>query len=112
MLAGTPENRNISSLLSDNAEILIPVLHGCDIVRYQHSQFAFLTQEGSAFVLYVWRLPLLNVVLDDEGNPLTTEFGLCTYKDHQSITIQEMPERSPPGQMPCSIEGVSQVAVL
>ncbi|SPQ99967.1 unnamed protein product (mitochondrion) [Plasmodiophora brassicae] len=43
---------------------------------------------------------------DDEGNPLTTEFGLCTYKDHQSITIQEMPERSPPGQMPCSIEVV------
>ena len=29
---------------------------------------------------------------DDDGNPLTTEFGLCTYKDHQTICIQEMPE--------------------
>ena len=25
---------------------------------------------------------------DDDGNPLETEYGLSTYKDHQTFTIQ------------------------
>ncbi|KAI9011875.1 MCM2/3/5 family-domain-containing protein [Phycomyces nitens] len=41
---------------------------------------------------------------DDNGNPLRTEFGFSTYRDNQSITIQEMPERSPPGQLPRSVD--------
>lgn len=40
---------------------------------------------------------------DKDGHPLETEFGLSTYKDHQSVTIQEMPERAPLGEMPRSI---------
>jgi DNA replication licensing factor MCM3 len=43
---------------------------------------------------------------DEHNNPLTTEYGLCTFKDHQVITIQEMPERSPAGQLPRSIDVV------
>lgn len=41
---------------------------------------------------------------DEEGNPLETEFGKCWYRDSQRITIQELPEKSPPGQLPRSIE--------
>jgi len=41
---------------------------------------------------------------DEEGNPLETEFGKCWYRDTQRITIQEMPEKSPPGQLPRSID--------
>lgn len=41
---------------------------------------------------------------DEDGNPLETEFGLSTYKDHQTLTIQEMPEKAPTGQLPRSIE--------
>jgi DNA replication licensing factor MCM3 len=41
---------------------------------------------------------------DDDGNVLETEFGLSTYKDSQYITIQEMPESSPLGQLPRSLE--------
>jgi DNA replication licensing factor MCM3 len=41
---------------------------------------------------------------DDEGNLLETEFGLSTFKDHQTITLQEMPENAPMGQLPRSIE--------
>lgn len=43
---------------------------------------------------------------DDLGNLLVTEFGLCKYRDHQTISIQEMPENSAPGQLPRSIDVV------
>eukprot|EP00884_Botryococcus_braunii_P006172 jgi/Botrbrau1/15556/Bobra.0273s0008.1 len=45
---------------------------------------------------------------DDQGNVLTTEYGLSTFQDQQVLTIQELPETAPPGQMPRGIDIILQ----
>lgn len=44
-------------------------------------------------------LPSLTGNRDQNGNLLTTEFGLCSYRDHQTLGMQEMPENSPAGKV-------------
>lgn len=39
---------------------------------------------------------------DENQNLLTTEIGLCHFIDNQRVTLQELPETAPPGQLPRS----------
>ncbi|CAI2354109.1 unnamed protein product [Caenorhabditis sp. 36 PRJEB53466] len=46
---------------------------------------------------------------DENKNPLETEFGHSIYKDHQTFTIQELPESAPAGQLPRSVDCVADL---
>ncbi|KAL1366353.1 hypothetical protein HN51_014191 [Arachis hypogaea] len=45
---------------------------------------------------------------DERGNLLVTEYGLCKYKDHQTLSIQEVPENSAPGQLPRTVDVIAE----
>lgn len=52
------------------------------------------------------KLPTSTIIptKDKDGNELELEYGLCKYKDYQSILLQEMPEKSKVGQLPRSVD--------
>ncbi|XP_045797627.1 DNA replication licensing factor MCM3 homolog 3-like, partial [Trifolium pratense] len=45
---------------------------------------------------------------DETGNLLVTEYGLCKYKDHQTLSMQEVPENSAPGQLPRTVDVIAE----
>ncbi len=49
---------------------------------------------------------------DTDGHPLSMEFGLSIFKSHQTITIQEMPEVAPLGQLPRSVDVVLELDLV
>ncbi|KAJ3227821.1 MCM DNA helicase complex subunit [Clydaea vesicula] len=75
-------------------------VHYCEKTQQFHSrEYRDQTQLGH-------QLPTSSIYPkeDENGNPLTTEFGLSTYRGTQTISIQEMPERAPAGQMPHPVD--------
>ncbi|KAK3130785.1 hypothetical protein QOZ80_6BG0498060 [Eleusine coracana subsp. coracana] len=41
---------------------------------------------------------------DESSNLLVTEYGMSEYKDHQTLSMQEVPENAAPGQLPRTVD--------
>ncbi|KAK0533450.1 MCM DNA helicase complex subunit [Tilletia horrida] len=81
---------------------ILKSVHFCDATkRFHYREYRDATMYGTA-------PPSTSVypTVDEDGNRLTTEFGHSIFRDHQMISIQEMPERAPAGQLPRSIDVV------
>ncbi|KAJ5746519.1 DNA replication licensing factor mcm3 [Penicillium odoratum] len=75
-------------------------------VHYSEKKDRFLSRKYRDQTMTASGATSLNVYPqeDEDKNPLITEYGYSTYMDHQSISIQEMPERAPAGQLPRSVD--------
>ena len=117
-LTGNYGNRSISprELLSHFVEKLVSVkgiVTKCSAVRPKLSSVTQFCSTTEKFSTRVYRdatalkgapTSFSVATRDENGNALTTEYGLSSYCDQQSITIQEMPEHAPSGQLPRSVE--------
>ncbi|KAM0907119.1 hypothetical protein ACQ4PT_016338 [Festuca glaucescens] len=74
-------------------------------VHYCPATNAFLSREYRDITSFVG-LPTGSVypTRDENGNLLVTEYGMCEYKDHQTLSMQEVPENAAPGQLPRSVD--------
>lgn len=96
-------------------------VHYCDKTQVFHSReyrdgtsMANAVPTGSVYpkevIKYITMLLLektnqiQNMQQDEDGNPLTTEFGYSTYRDYQTMSLQEMPERAAAGQLPRPVD--------
>lgn len=94
-----------SSLLHQGSLVrpkILKSVHYCeDTTRFHYREYRDATMYGT--------LPPSTSIYptaDEDGHRLETEYGHSIFRDHQMISIQEMPERAPAGQLPRSVEVV------
>ena len=107
--------RHLSSRLLSHMVCLDGIVTSCSLVRpkllksvhYSDTLKTFLVKEyWDATMLNGMQLPgsTSYPTEGEDKQKLTSEFGLSQYRDYQTITIQEMPEKAPAGQLPRSID--------
>ncbi|KAK5135633.1 MCM DNA helicase complex subunit [Meristemomyces frigidus] len=106
--------RTLSSHLLSHMVSLEGIVTKCSLVRPKVVKSVHYNENKSTFHFREYRDQTMTAngaasssvypTQDEEGNPLVTEYGYCTYRDHQTISIQEMPERAPAGQLPRGVD--------
>jgi DNA replication licensing factor MCM3 len=106
--------RSLSSQYLNHMVSLEGIVTKCSLVRPKVVKSVHYNEKKSTFHFREYRDQTMSAsgaastsvypTQDDEGNPLVTEYGYCTFRDHQTISIQEMPERAPAGQLPRGVD--------
>ena len=95
--ASTVSPRNLTSTCISKLINLEGIVTKCSLVRPKVMKSVHYSEAANRFVTKEYRDVASHLGLptgsayptkDDEGNPLTTEFGLCVYKDHQVLVLQ------------------------
>ena len=98
--ASTVSPRNLTSACISRLINLEGIVTKCGLVRPKVLKSVHYSEAANRFVTKEYRDVASHLGLptgsayptkDDEGNPLTTEFGLCVYKDHQVLVLQARP---------------------
>lgn len=114
--AHTVTPTNIKSALLGKLVRVEGVITKCSVVQPKFVTSVHFCEKTTKFSVKHYRDAISNhgpptsAVLperDQHGNELTLEQGLCTFKNHQAVTIQELPETAPVGQLPVSIQACS-----
>lgn len=80
---------------------MLKSIHYCpETTQFHYREYRDATSSSSNLPPTTSLLPQTN----DDGYALETEYGFSQFQDHQRISIQEMPERAPPGQLPRSTD--------
>ncbi|KIX05215.1 uncharacterized protein Z518_06087 [Rhinocladiella mackenziei CBS 650.93] len=106
--------RTLGSALLNRMVCLEGIVTKCSLVRPKVIKSVHWNEKKNTFMFREYRDQTMSANApaslsvypqeDGEGNPLITEYGYCTYRDHQTISIQEMPERAPAGQLPRGVD--------
>ncbi|KAK5950344.1 MCM DNA helicase complex subunit [Knufia fluminis] len=106
--------RTLGSSLLNRMVSLEGIVTKCSLVRPKVVKSVHYNEKKNTFVFREYRdqtmsanAPASTSVYpqqDKDGDALITEYGYCTYRDHQTISIQEMPERAPAGQLPRGVD--------
>lgn len=106
--------RTLSSHLLNHMVSLEGIVTKCSLVRPKVVKSVHWNEKKHTFHFREYRDQTMTAngaasssvypTVDDENNPLVTEYGYCTYRDHQTVSIQEMPERAPAGQLPRGVD--------
>lgn len=106
--------RTLGSALLNRMVSLEGIVTKCSLVRPKVVKSVHYNENKNSFLFREYRDQTMSAnapastsvypQTDKDGDALITEYGYCTYRDHQTISIQEMPERAPAGQLPRGVD--------
>lgn len=106
--------RQLSASFLGNMVCLDGIVTSCSLVRPKMLRSVHYVEAKKMFVMREYYdatmigghapTPINYPSSGPNGESLVSEFGLSHYRDYQSVTIQELPEKAPAGQLPRSVD--------
>jgi len=106
--------RHLSASFLGNIVCLDGIVTSCSLVRPKMLRSVHYVEARKAFVMREYfdatmiggqaPTPINYPTTGSNGEALVSEFGLSHYRDYQSVTMQELPEKAPAGQLPRSVD--------